>query len=120
MQDGLTIQCPQCGSSISLDETLAGPVIAQVRTEADKQVSAAKDEAERKIASLASKATALATKEKELANLEAQIQNYVYEALALQRNQIDNNQCEEMRKEIAQELEAEKSKALKFAAQLEA
>ena len=102
-----------------MDETLAGPMIAQVRAEAGKLVSASKRESEEKIAALATKEAAMATKEKELADREASIKSAVNQAMAAERQLIAQTERENIRKELAPELEAEKKKASDLATQLE-
>lgn len=119
MQEKLTINCPKCGESFPLDETLAGPMIAQVRAEAGKLISASKREAEEKIEALATKEAAMATKEKELADREASIKSAVNQAMAAERQLIAQTERENIRKELAPELEAEKRKATDLATQLE-
>ncbi len=119
MQDKLIISCPNCGESFPLDETLAGPMIAQVRAEASKLVSASRREAEEKIGAVAAKEAEIATKEKELADREASIQSAVNQAIAAERQLIAQSERENIRKELAPELEAEKKKALDLAAQLQ-
>ena len=119
MQEKLIITCPKCGQPIPLDETLAGPMIAQVRADANALVMAAKNEAEAKLSALASKEAVMATKEKELANREASVQSAVNQAMATERQRIAQAERESIRKELAPELEAEKKKATDLAAQLE-
>jgi hypothetical protein len=119
MQDKLTIQCPSCNETISLDETLAGPMIAQVRSEANKQVEEARKEAEQKVSALVQKEAEFATKEKELANREASIKSAVNQAIAAERLLIEQTERENIRKELAPAIEAEKKKAAELASQLE-
>lgn len=119
MQDKLTIQCPRCDETISLDETLAGPMIAQVRSEANKQVEEARKEAEQKVSALVQKEAEFATKEKELANREASIKSAVNQAIAAERLLIEQTERENIRKELAPAIEAEKKKAAELASQLE-
>lgn len=119
MQEKLTINCPKCGESFPLDETLAGPMIAQVRAEAGKLISASKREAEEKIGALATKEAAMAIKEKELADREASIKSAVNQAVAAERQLIAQTERENIRKELAPELEAEKKRASDLAIQLE-
>jgi hypothetical protein len=119
MQEKLTISCPKCGESFPLDETLAGPMIAQVRAEAGKLISASKREAEEKIDALATKEAAMAIKEKELADREASIKSAVNQAMAAERQLIAQTERENIRKELAPELDAEKRKATELATQLE-
>lgn len=119
MQDKLSINCPKCGESFPLDETLAGPMIAQVRAEANQLISASKREAEEKIGALATKEAKMAAKEKELADREASIKNAVNQAIAAERLLIAQAERENVRKELAPEIEAEKKRASDLAAQLE-
>ena len=119
MPEKLTINCPKCGESFPLDETLAGPMIAQVRAEAGKLISASKREAEEKISALAEKEAAMVDKEKELAVRESSIKNAVNQAIAAERLLIAQAERENVRKELAPELEAEKVRAAELAAQLE-
>lgn len=119
MQEKLTINCPKCSESFPLDETLAGPMIAQVRAEANRLVSASKLEAEEKVNALATKVAAVAAKERELADREASIKSEVNQAVAAERVLIAQTERENIRKELAPELEAEKKKASDLATQLE-
>lgn len=119
MTEKLTINCPKCGELFPLDETLAGPMIAQVRAEANKLVSASRREAEEKVNALAEKEAAMSAKEKELADREASIKNAVNQAIAAERLLIAQSERENVRKELAPELEAEKKRVSDLAAQLE-
>jgi hypothetical protein len=52
MSEKLNIQCPSCGETFPLDETLAGPMVAQVRADTDRQLAAVRREAEDKVKAL--------------------------------------------------------------------
>jgi hypothetical protein len=118
MQEKLIINCPSCGQSISLDETLAGPMIAQVRSEASALVAASKKEAEAKIKAVADKEAMMAEKEKEIAEREASVANSVNQAVAKERIKIAEIERENAKKELAPEIEAERKKATELANQL--
>lgn len=120
MSDKLTIRCPNCATEIPLDETLAGPAIAQVKAESNRLINEAKREAQQKIDALANKATEIAEKEKLLADREASIQNSVNQAIAAERHRIAETERENVRKETALELEAERKKAEDLAQKLHA
>jgi hypothetical protein len=119
MQDKILITCPQCSGSFPLDETLAGPMIAQVRAEAEKLVLASKREADDKIKALATKEADIAAREKEIADREASVKSAVNQAIAAERLLIAQAERENAKKELAPELEAEKKRAIELAAQLE-
>ncbi len=119
MQDKILITCPQCSGSFPLDETLAGPMIAQVRAEAEKLVLASKREADNKIKALATKEADIAAREKEIADREASVKSAVNQAIAAERLLIAQAERENAKKELAPELEAEKKRAIELAAQLE-
>jgi len=119
MQDKILITCPKCGEAFPLDETLAGPMIAQVRAEAANLVEASKREAEAKLKELSLKETAMSSKEKELAEREASIKNAVNQAIAAERLLIAQTERENVRKELAPEIEAEKKRASDLAERLE-
>lgn len=61
------IRCPHCHQPFALDETLAGPVIAEIRHQAEKEVQEARRQA-------SDAATKLATQTRELAEREASLQ----------------------------------------------
>lgn len=119
MQEKLTINCPKCNESIPLDETLAGPMIAQVRAEASELVSRTKREADEKIHALAAREAAYEAKGKELADREASITSAVNQAMAAERLIIAQTERDNIRKELAPEIEAEKRKTAELAIQLE-
>jgi hypothetical protein len=120
MSEKLTIQCPGCGISFPLDETLAGSVITQVRDEANRLVNASKQEAEEKISRLAEKEADLLSKERELADREASIKSAVNQAIAAERLLISATERENLLREMAPEREAEKRKIETLVAQLQA
>lgn len=115
MQDNLTIKCPRCNESFPLDETLAGPMIAQVRAEANLQVSESKRKADERIQAVADKEKNIVARELELKNKEASITTAVNQALAKERLAIAQTERENIRKELAPELEAEKNRASELA-----
>lgn len=119
MSDKILITCPKCGEAFPLDETLAGPMIAQVRAEATNLVEASRREAEAKLKELTLKETAMSSKEKELTEREASIKNAVNQAIAAERLLIAQTERENVRKELAPEIEAEKKRASDLAERLE-
>ncbi len=119
MQDKILITCPKCSGSFPLDETLAGPMIAQVKAEAERLVLASKREADDKIKALATKEADIAAREKEIADREASVKSAVNQAIAAERLLIAQAERENAKKELAPELEAEKKRAIELAVQLE-
>jgi hypothetical protein len=119
MAKNLTITCPNCNTEIALDETLAGPMIAQVRSEANKLIDEARRSADEKVKTIASKEAEIAAKEKELADREASVKSAVNQAIAVERVLIAQTERENIRKELAPELEAERKKTLDLVTQLE-
>ncbi len=115
----ILINCPKCGESFSLDESLAEPLIAEVKAEANAKVNASKREFEGKFRDLTAKEEAVAFKEKELADREASIKSAVNQAIAAERLLIAQTERENVRKELAPELEAEKKRASELASLLE-
>lgn len=91
-----TIECPKCGTQIPLTETLAGPLLDQVRSESKKLIEAANEEAEQ--------AKAAATKERaELATERANMEAEVAEKLAAKRPEFEAN----IRKIVTAEMSAD-------------
>lgn len=119
MQEKFTITCPNCGKPMALDETLAGPLIAKIKDDAHQLVIETKREAEQKIQALAEQEELIAKKEKELSGREASINSAVNQAIAAERLQIIQTERENLRKDLAMELEVEKKKADELAIQLE-
>ena len=58
------ITCPKCGESFPLDETLAGPMIARIREEADEKVLKASREADERAKQLLAREQELSETEK--------------------------------------------------------
>lgn len=102
--------CPKCGESFPLDETLAGPVISQVRKEAEVLVAAAKREAEEKVKSISSRESAIAESEKQLAEREASFSSVVNQAIAAERIRIAAVERQNALKELEPSIEADKKK----------
>ena len=115
----IEIKCPKCSASFSLDETIAGPAIARIKSEASEMVRKAQEEAEVKATHAIQKELGLAAKEKELSEREASVTAAVNQAIAVERLIITQTERESIRKELAPELEAEKKKASELATLLE-
>ena len=110
MPQDLKITCPKCGEVIRLDETLAGPMISQIKTNANEAIRKATAEADAKVAKATNLEATLATKERELAEKEASIQTQVNKAIAAERQKIAAAVREDILKEPSPELEAERAK----------
>ena len=118
MQDKLSMVCPKCGESFPLDETLAGPVISQVRKEAEVLVAAAKREAEEKVKSISTRESAIVELEKKLAEREASINSAVNQAIAAERTRITESERQNALKELTPSIDAEKKKNAELAEKL--
>ena len=110
--------CPKCGESFPLDETLAGPVISQVRKEAEVLVAAAKREAEEKVKSISTRESAIVELEKKLAEREASINSAVNQAIAAERTRITESERQNALKELTPSIDAEKKKNAELAEKL--
>ncbi|HXR38283.1 MAG TPA: DUF2130 domain-containing protein [Terracidiphilus sp.] len=107
----LEISCPKCGEVIRLDETLAGPMISQIKAESGEAIRKATEEADLKVAKAKNLETTLAAKERELAEKEASVQTQVNKAIAAERQQIAAAERKNILQELSPELEAERAKA---------
>jgi hypothetical protein len=110
--NSIKIDCPKCGESIPLNETLAGPDIEQMKAERDLAVSQARAEAQTQIDALQTERDEVAAKEKELADREAALQAELNIQLAAARPKIAEEERKNALKALTPELEAEKQKAL--------
>ncbi|MGD0901707.1 MAG: DUF2130 domain-containing protein [Terracidiphilus sp.] len=111
MLQDLVISCPKCGEVIRLDETLAGPMISQIRAESSEAIKRAAEDADLKVANAKNLEITLAAKERELAEKEALIQTQVNKAIAAERQTIAAVERVNVLKEFSPELEAERAKA---------
>ncbi|MFQ3669407.1 MAG: DUF2130 domain-containing protein [Fimbriimonadaceae bacterium] len=112
MSDKLIVDCPKCGHAFPLDETLASPLVAKVRQEAEERVRQVREEAARAEA-------ALAAKERELAEKEASLQAMIDKAVASQRLEILEQARKEAQATAELQLEAERKRAEALQAELE-
>jgi hypothetical protein len=110
MLQDFEIKCPKCGEVIRLDETLASPIISQIKVNADEAIRKATAEADQKVAKATNHEASLATKERELAEKEASIQTQVNTAIATERQAITAAVRKDILKELSPELEAERTK----------
>ena len=111
MSQDLEITCPKCGELIRLDETLAGPMISRIKANANKAIRKAAEEADLKVSEAKKLEAKLAAKERELAEREGTIQAQVNRKIAAERPKIAAAERENLQKELAPELEAERAKA---------
>jgi hypothetical protein len=118
MSQKLVITCPECKKEFALDETLAGPMIARIKSEAEDQVRMAQKEVAAKELLTQQKDAELASKEKILAEREASIQTQVNQALAFERLKIVEQERQNLRAELAPEIEAERKKTATLQAKL--
>ncbi len=118
MPEKLTINCPKCSEAIFLDETLAGPMIAKVRAEAEAEVRAVRLESDRKQSALVEQQAELLSKAKQLDDREASIRSAVNQAIAAERVAIAKTERDNMRLELAPEIAAEKQRATDLAREL--
>lgn len=109
-----SILCPGCGRSISLDETLAAPIIAEVQAKANQRVKEAEDKAESTRKEVLQKESQLAERAKALADQEAMIQTKVNQQLASERAKIADQERKNAKAELAPEItqQQEQLKAL--------
>jgi hypothetical protein len=107
------ITCPKCGEVIPLDETLAAPVIAQIRSEAASLVQKSRQEAEAKMAEATSLQVSLAQQAKTIADKEASIQAEVNKQLAAERLRITETERANILEELGPQLQADREKLQK-------
>lgn len=106
MRDAPMIQCPKCGASFALDETLAGPMIAKIREEADQKLEALQQQREADKEEAKKAAELLAKKERDLSDREAAFHAQLNAALAKERIKIAEEERANARNELAPDLEA--------------
>jgi len=119
MPQDFDVNCPKCGETIHLNETLAGPAISRIRLEADISIKKAQEQAEAKISTLTTLEGVLAAKELELAEKEAAVSALVNQAMAVERTRIAATERENILKELSPEIEAERAKAKDLREKLE-
>lgn len=108
MSDTLKITCPECKATFALDETLAGPMIAKIKAEADQRVHNAEAALKTKEQLNQQREADLATKEKLLADREATIQTQVNQKLAAERLKIAEEERKNAEALLAPQLEQER------------
>lgn len=108
MDNALKIECPNCHTQFALNETLAGPIIAQVRQAADAKVQKALQEAADQKKKTQNEAERLAERERELADQQAAFESKVNLAVAAERLKIQREEKERAEKELAPQREAER------------
>lgn len=106
MREAPMITCPECGAQFALDETLAGPMIAKVRQEADQKLREWQKQHEAVQEANKKAAEQLAEKERALSDREAAFKAQLNEAVAKERAKIAAQERENARKELAPDLEA--------------
>lgn len=110
MSNTPTITCPSCGTSFALDETLAGPLIAKVKADAQAQVDQAKNEYQQRATALQASEAEQAAKEKLLAEREAALQAQVDQRVAAERSRIAEQERANAKAEMTLELGAERKR----------
>ena len=111
MPQDFEIKCPKCGEVIRLDETLAGPMISEIKANASEAIRKATAEADAKLAKATNLEATLAIRERELVENEASIQTQVNKAIAAERPKIVAAERVNLLKELSPELEAERAKS---------
>ena len=111
MPQDFEISCPKCGEVIRLDETLAGPMISQIKAESAEAIRKATEEADPKVEKTKNLEAKLTAREREIVEKEASVQTQVNKAIAAERLKIAATERENIRKELSPELEAERTKA---------
>lgn len=100
-----TIKCPECGTEIPLTETIAAPLIEQVKSSAEaklREVVEEKQEAERK----------LATERQQIALERESLEAEVAKQLTSRLNEAERAQREKIRAELQTELQGAKEREL--------
>lgn len=108
MSDNLRVTCPECKATFALDESLAEPMVAKIKAEADERVRKAQRDLAAKEQLARQREDDLATKEKMLADREAAIQTQVNQKVAAERLKIVEDERKNARAELAPELELER------------
>lgn len=108
MPQSIKITCPECNAEFPLDETLAGPMIAQIKAEADQRVKQAEDGLKNKEQLANQKEADLATKERLLAEREASIQTQVNQKVAAERLKIAEEERKSAEELLAPQLQRER------------
>jgi hypothetical protein len=119
MSQDFDIKCPKCGEAIHLDETLAGPVIARIRLEANNTIRRAQEEADARVLKVTAQEASLAAKEVELMEREASVRTQVNQSLAIERKKIAATERENILKELSPGMEAERTRAKDLQEKLE-
>lgn len=118
MSDKLLITCPQCGHEFPLDETLAGPMIAQVREESNRKLKDLEDVHRREREALASEKDEIAKKERQLADQRAALNAELARQLAEERTKIAAEEKARALAALQPEREAEQAKYKSLESQL--
>lgn len=119
MPESLTLSCPKCGSLIALDETLAGPLIAQVKADAELRVRQSEDALSSRQQEIQAQEVVLAARARQLSEQEANIAAKVNQRLADERIQIQDEARKMVRAELAPEVEADRSRLKNLQRELE-
>jgi hypothetical protein len=93
-------------------------MIARIRAEAEERIRKSQEELDTKLQLAKQKESDLATKERLLADREASIQTQVNQRLAAERLNIVEHERENLRKELAPEIDIERKKAADLQAKL--
>lgn len=110
MQDA-TIACPHCGGSIRLDETLAGPLVAETRRRFDAQITAMQ-------AAMSEREAAAARQMIEAAAARAEIEESIAAQVAKERARIAEAERAAARADAATEVQALRQRDAEMAAKL--
>ncbi|MBS1715563.1 MAG: DUF2130 domain-containing protein [Armatimonadetes bacterium] len=103
---------------IPLDETLAGPLIAKVKAEAEARVQAEAKKAAEAEDKAREQADAVAARERAVAERESSVQAQVDKRVAEERLAIREKEREALRLELAPEIQSERERAKKLEADL--
>ncbi len=93
----LTIRCPRCDASIKLDESLAAPMVAQVRERYEKLLA-------QRDAQVAARAAQLAEQERELKQREGSLDEMVQQRLIAERARIAQDEQRRAKLALAEDL----------------
>lgn len=118
MSSTFSITCPSCHAQFALDETLAGPMIAAVRQEADRRIAAATAENQALTAKLKAEADNNLKRAQELDEKEASLAASIAKGVADARAKIAEEERENARKELAPELKAQEARMAELQEQL--
>jgi hypothetical protein len=119
LTSSLSIPCPKCGEVIALDETIAGPLISQMKSERDEAISRAHADAQARIDALRDEIEAVSERERAIADREANLKSELNSQLAAERQKIAEEERINARKALAPEVEAQQKRTAEAIARAE-